>query len=163
MVEARSMPMVDTKSETSIWRPTLGFAAFGPLVGYIPVALFLVATEFPLRYASDVELLAAQLPLLLVGAYIVGTPAAFVVGAMRHVMREKGIGSLWILAVNVLLGSTISALTICVLDICFFARPHERVWLIVGALGGVAAWICSVFVPPRMQWSSTAACSQIPD
>ena len=107
---------------------------------------------------TSITLLLTPFLLTAAGAYIVGAPAAFAVGAAMQAMRERGVKMMpWLLFTNLLLGSALSAMTICGLDLYILPHPHldaapmfgERVWFAVAGIGGGAAIICTLFQTAR--------------
>jgi hypothetical protein len=160
--------MLPNGTLSSIWKSALRFALFGPLVGYAIVVLVLLVTAIRHRNLAppDVSLISLLLTpylLALVGAYIVGAPAAFVVGAANYAMGERGQKIKWIVVANVLLGSVISGLTIYAIDEFVMPHPHlgqapmfgKQIWLLVSGIGGAVALICTLFVRLRLSHKLT--------
>jgi hypothetical protein len=141
-----------------IWKSGLGLAIVGPLIGYGLLAIALGVTALGHRDEAPPDepsffLLLTLLLLALLGAYLIGAPAAFAVGATKEAMRRRGCTMPWILLVNLVLGSALSGTAMFVLDMHMLPHPHldaaplfgRGMWLTAAAIGAVAAVICTLF------------------
>lgn len=142
-----------------MWKSALSFALVGPLVGFAPIAIWILALAIGYRSEGtlgEVIYLFLVMPLIsLAMTYVVGAPAAFLVGAMQHVLLDRGMKHPLVVLASGALGFALSALTLCGLDIFAMPRPHLgsaptfgwNMWLSTGAIGGAAAAICTLFTP----------------
>ncbi|MBR0827885.1 hypothetical protein JQ596_20340 [Bradyrhizobium manausense] len=146
-------------------RSAVWFALVGPAVGFammFAVSLARLSWQIVMR-RSDAVLLDDSLastalgfvtviPVLLIGAYVVGAPAAFAVGAATRLMSDRAVSTLWIVAASLLIGAGISMATIYGLDEFVIPHPHldsapmfgPRMWVIVGAVGAASAVMCTL-------------------
>jgi len=92
------------------------------------------------------------IPVLLIGAYVVGAPAAFAVGAATRWMSNRAFSKSWIVAASLLIRAGISMATIYWLDEFVIPHPHlgsapmfgPRMWVIVGGVGAASAVMCTL-------------------
>jgi hypothetical protein len=92
-------------------------------------------------------------PMLLIGAYIVGAPGAFAVGAVLAYGYKRAFHKGATVAASVFVGAAISMLMISGLDEWVLPHPHGdaapllglQTRLAVAGVGAVSAAICSVF------------------
>lgn len=146
-------------------RSAVWFALVGPAVGFammFAVTLAGISWQIVTR-RSDAVLLDGSLvstalgfltviPVLLIGAYVVGAPAAFAVGAATRWMSNRAFSKLWIVAASLVIGAGISMATIYWLDEFVIPHPHldsapmfgPRMWVIVGGVGAASAVMCTL-------------------
>jgi hypothetical protein len=141
----------------SPWRSGLAFALVGPLVGLtIFVGMAAASGDIARTDMSLLEQALAMLtfvPMLLIGAYAIGAPAAFAVGVVMAHAARRGVHKAASVAASLVVGAAISMLMIFTLDECVLPRPHgdstpllgPQMWLAVAGIGAASAAICSFF------------------
>jgi hypothetical protein len=133
------------------------FALVGPLLG-LTIALILVVASGDIARTdmSLIDQLLAMLsfvPMLLIGAYVVGAPGAFAVGVIMAYASRRAVNKAWLAAANVIIGAAISMLMIFGLDEFVLPHPHGdatpllgfQMWLTIAGVGAVSAAICTFF------------------
>jgi hypothetical protein len=141
----------------SLWRSGLAFALVGPLIG-LAFFLGLVAASGAIARTdmSVFEQALAMLtfvPMLLIGAYSIGAPAAFAVGVVMAHATRRGVRKAASVAASLAVGAAISMLMAFSLDELVLPRPHgdstpllgPQMWLAAAGIGAASAAICSFF------------------
>ena len=141
----------------SPWPSGLAFALVGPLIG-LALFLGLVAASGAIA-RTDLSLLDQALamltfvPMLLIGAYAIGAPAAFAVGVVMALAARRGVHKAASVAASLVVGAAISMLMAFSLDEFVLPRPHgdatpwlgPQMWLAAAGIGAAAAAICGFF------------------
>jgi hypothetical protein len=145
----------------AVWRSAFSFALAGPMIGFGLAAAAgsatfawraLVKGEDVAPPDGALSALAPLLILALVGAYAVGAPAAFIVGAAMRAMSERVFSAPAIVATAVLIGAAVSAATVYTLDEYALPHPHlgaapmfgASAWAFAGGVGALSAAICAL-------------------
>ena len=142
------------------WRLGPQFALIRPLVGLAIAMTVLFANMAIYVPPGEWIFLFLGIPFALTGAYVVGGPAAFVVGAAKQLMCERSFKMIWIVAVNVVFGAAISTLTVVPINRYFGGHPFSDPAYGVSALGAVSALICTLLIPHHRRTESRDAASK---
>jgi hypothetical protein len=141
----------------SLWRSGLAFALVGPLIG-LAFFLGLVAASGAIA-RTDLSLLDQALamltfvPMLLIGAYAIGAPAAFAVGVVVAHAAGRGVRKTGSFGASLVVGAAVSLLMAFSLDEFVLPHPHDdstpllgpQMWLAAAGIGAASAAICSSF------------------